>query len=154
MQLLCDYALQFVGTPYKYSGNNPVDGLDCSGLVCELLRSIGMIGAHEDLSAQQLYERLKKQDPVINLRTFGAIAFFGKSLTEITHVAFVLGGGRLIEAGGGDRLTLTRDDAAKKNAFVRIRPIEFRSDLLITLRPQYPFDLVLTGNVHSLQQGA
>lgn len=137
MELLKAYALSMLGTPYKFGGNNPIDGIDCSGYVCELLRSAGLLGK-EDLSAQGLYDKFSEQEnTTLNERVFGALIFFGKSTSEISHVAWGWDSFRMLEAGGGDRLTLTKADAAAKNAFVRPRPIEWRSDLVAILKPSY-----------------
>ncbi|MBK8362639.1 MAG: C40 family peptidase [Bacteroidetes bacterium] len=55
---LYDYVNEWLGTPYRYSGENK-NGIDCSGLVCELYKS-----AYQKIltgSAKEIYE---KSDPV------------------------------------------------------------------------------------------
>lgn len=130
------YALSFLGTPYHYSGNNPIGGIDCSGLVCEILRSTGVIG-REDLSAQDLFNKFDGLGATYGIRKLGALAFYGKSVTAITHVAWVLSPYQIIEAGGGDSTTDTLEEAKARNAFVRLRTIEHRPDLVATLMPRY-----------------
>lgn len=122
-----EYAKRFIGVAYVYSGNNPLTGMDCSGLVCECLRAFGLIGFREDLTAQSLSERFKKLPPSINR---GCLLFFGASWSSVSHVAISLGDGIMIEAGGGDSTTTNVSLAAKRNAFVRIRRIASRGDLL------------------------
>lgn len=136
MDLLIRYAFSFVGVPYVYGGNNPISGLDCSGYVCEVLRFGGVIGNKEDLGAQGLYDRLER-DSSFGLRGPGCLAFFGKSLTEITHVAFMVDTFRIIEAGGGDSTTTSVEEAKKRSAFVRGRLLTYRGDLVGTLKPKY-----------------
>jgi cell wall-associated NlpC family hydrolase len=123
------YSMLFVGIPYKYGGNNPLEGFDCSGFVCESLRSIGEISG--DYSAQGLFDFLKSKGYRSGLSR-GSVLFFGKSQHEITHVAIAISDTLMIEAGGGDRTTLTIEDAIKRNAFVRIRKI--RPDLVSAIK--------------------
>jgi hypothetical protein len=41
----------------------------------------------------------------------------------------------IINAGGGGSKTLTIKDAAAQNAFVKIRPFDYRKDIVAILRP-------------------
>lgn len=137
MEYIVAYALSFVGTPYIYGSNHPEIGLDCSGLVCEILKSGGAIGTKEDLSAQQIFDRFQ-HDGRWNQFGPGTLAFYGKSVTQITHVAIMIDNLRIVEAGGGDSTTVTVKDAVAKNAFVRVRPVKYRGDLVALIRPPFP----------------
>lgn len=139
MDKLIAYAMSMVGTtPYRYKGNNPLSGFDCSGFVCEVIRSAGLLKWNEDLNSQGLYDKFEKQAGTrINSVAAGSLAFYGESWSKITHVAFHIDPERVIECGGGDHLTLTREDAESKNAFVRIRVVRYRQDYLGSLRPDY-----------------
>jgi cell wall-associated NlpC family hydrolase len=142
MNFLIQYAMSFIGVPYRWAGENPIHGFDCSGLVQEILRSVGM-DPPEDQTAQALYNLLVKKTTIRDNFCPGAVAFYGKSLTQITHVAFMIDAFRVVEAGGGGATTKTKEDAALQNAFVRIRPVNHRKDLLVTLLPDYPADLII-----------
>jgi cell wall-associated NlpC family hydrolase len=133
MKRLIDYAMQFVGTPYKWGGNNH-DGIDCSGLVEEILRSVG-VEPEPRGTAQTLYDYFKDG---LAYRGPGAICFFGKDKDHITHTAFMIDEVRMIEAGGGGPTCLTREDADQMNAFVRIRPYILRRDFVAAFSPNYP----------------
>lgn len=125
-----EVAKMFFGIPYKWGGNSPVSGLDCSGLVCEVLRSLGLI--IDDMNAQGLYDHFSK-----DLRpqlAGGSLLFFGKSRSTITHVALAIDNKLMFEAGGGDHTTVNVEEANRKNAYVRIRPIEHRRDLVAVLK--------------------
>lgn len=137
MNLLISYAMSFVGTPYKFGGNNPMQGgLDCSGYVNLILRFGGEIGVKEDLTAQGIYDKLEKNGSH-GVMGPGSIAFFGKSVREITHVAFMVDQYRILEAGGGNHKTQTIEDAAQNNAMVRGMILKHRSDLVATIKPRY-----------------
>lgn len=137
VKILYDYAMQFVGTPYRWGGDDPIDGYDCSGFVQELLSSVG----HDpkgDQTAQALFDYFNAMGRAEwNVHKIGALAFFGKDPTHISHVAMLLDEYRMIEAGGGGSQTTNRAEAAAQNAYIRIRPISNRSDLVAVLRPRY-----------------
>ena len=131
-ELLQMLITRMLSTPYLWGGNSPLQGLDCSGLVCELLRSIGLIG-REDLRAQALYDRFKIEGSPG--AAFGALAFFGKSVSEITHVTFMLNAGVMVEAGGGGSQTTSLQKAIEQNAYVRVRPLKSRKDFIASVIP-------------------
>jgi cell wall-associated NlpC family hydrolase len=137
MELLIQYAMQFVSTPYKFGSNNPMQGgLDCSGYVCEVLRFAGLVGNREDLTAQMLFDKFA-QTGAHNTYGPGHLAFYGDSITKITHVAFMISPYTILEAGGGDSSTTTLEQAAKSNAMVRARLVKYRNDLVATVKPNY-----------------
>lgn len=120
---MISYLKCFVGTRYKFGGNGPQDeGFDCSALILEGLRSIGMWGT-KDATARQIFTTLIgsfKQMP--EKPSKGGILFFGKSRQEITHVALAINDYQMIEAAPDNQ-----------TGFVRIRPITWRSDLVAIL---------------------
>jgi cell wall-associated NlpC family hydrolase len=135
MELLLRYALSFVGLPYIWGGDDPILGFDCSGLVQEILASAGM-DPPGDQTAQGLYNFFEKTS-AYNKYGLGALAFYGESVTKITHVAFMIDTYRVVEAGGGGSSSKTANDAAKLNAYVRVRLVKHRKDLVAVLKPTY-----------------
>ncbi len=136
MEFIIEYALSFLGVPYKFGANSRLEGgIDCSGLSCELARASGLIGK-EDMSAQMFHDFLWKQGSP-DVWKPGSYAFYGKSASEITHVAFCLNDKLMIEAGGGRSTTKTIEEAAALNAQVRVRPIRYRGDLVVVIYPRY-----------------
>lgn len=135
MNLLTEYAMQFVGVRYKYGGASPMDGLDCSGLVQIILKAAGEdpIG---DQTAQSLYIHFLSRGQ-LNVREAGSLAFYGKAPSHISHVAFCVDAHRMIEAGSGDSKTLTVQDAIDRQAFVRMNLIDARRDLVCCIKPLY-----------------
>lgn len=132
-KILYDYAMQFVGIPYRWGGDDPMDGMDCSGFCIELLQSAGAFPQGQDTTAQGLYEKYK--DKKQEHGSFGYLVFFGKGANVITHVGFCLDHMRMIEAGGGRSTTTNREAAARQNAYIRIRPIRSRKDLVGFVNP-------------------
>ena len=128
-----------LGRPYRWGGSNPLTGFDCSGMIVELLISQGVIAHATDYSSQSLYDRFSRSWPTPDLPSFGDLVFYGRGLTAISHIGFCLGQGLMVEAGGGGSKTLTAEDAAKQGAWIRVRPVTYRRDLLEFLRP--PFGL-------------
>lgn len=135
MDLLIDYALRFVGQPYIWGGSSPLIGFDCSGLVQELLASCG-IDPPGDQTAQALYDWLQNTGKW-NSYSAGSLAFYGQSATKVTHVAMLLDPYRIIEAGGGGSHCLTLADAKTQGAYVRIRLVKHRADLVAVIKPAY-----------------
>lgn len=140
---LIAYAKSFLGTPYLWGGKNPSIGLDCSGFVCEIIKSIGIIGYRDQYSSRDLHAFFRdhgtRQD--ITNPPVGALIFYGKSVQDIRHVALVISPYSVIESGGGSDATITLEIAKNADARVRIRWINHRIDKLVAILPNYPWDL-------------
>lgn len=96
-------ALGLVGTPYRYGGNTPEGGFDCSGLVNYVYSD--MLDLRLPRTSRQLSEY---QGPRIAPERLAAsdLVFFGNSGT-VTHVGIYVGEGRFVHApssGGTVRL--------------------------------------------------
>lgn len=135
MDILRQYAMSFLGTPYKFGGANRLTGLDCSEFVQELLRSVGL-DPPGDQSAQALFDHFSVNGEW-NRHGMGSLVFFGENAKKITHVAMMLDQYRIIEAGGGRSDTTTLDAAKEKGAMVRVRHLSFRKDVVAVIRPRY-----------------
>lgn len=130
------YAEKFIGVPYMWGGNTPHRGLDCSGFIIEILKAFCVVHSREDMTAQQIYQRLLRdgENTAPNVSR-GQILFFGKGTGSITHIGLAVSGNRMIEAGGGDSSIVNAELADKATAFVRIRGI--RQDLVASILPNY-----------------
>lgn len=131
IDILYNYAMQLVGCPYRWGGDNPMSGYDCSGLVIDLLRAAGLL-AHNFRDTAAGLHRLY---PAVAAPEFGALVFYGKP--EISHIGFCLNEELMLEAGSGTAETITLAVAEAQNAFVRVRPIKSRSDLVGFTHPNY-----------------
>lgn len=140
MQTLYQYAMSFLGTPYVWGGQS-FFSVDCSGLILELLESVGL-APKDDLSAQGIMLHFMKHGEAVSPQ-LGALAFFGRKLNTLadtvvaTHVGFCVDEKRMIEAYGGSSFIDTPQKAKEAGACVKMSMISRRSDLIIVLRPRY-----------------
>lgn len=111
--------------------DDPVLGFNCSGLIAEVLRGVGLLKNSARPSALGLYTEFRTKE-VKGPPQRGDLLFYGTlapgAEPDITHVSMMVDDLHLYEAGGGSRGTDTDHEAAKRNAFVRLRPVEFRAD--------------------------
>lgn len=131
--LFTQCCLQFLNLPYKWGGSNPIKGYDCSGLIQDLFAMIDL-DPKGDQTAQDLYHYFHARSKE-GSRQLGTLIFFGKSTLAITHIGMMLDEFSMIEAGGGGSNTHNLEEAAKQNAFVRIRPFNHRKDLVAIITP-------------------
>ena len=96
-------AIGLVGVPYRWGGNTPEGGFDCSGLVGFVFRDMGRIGlprTARDIAALPI-------PPVRENRLAPAdLVFFGDA-SGVSHVGIYVGQGRFVHApnsGGTVRL--------------------------------------------------
>lgn len=92
-QQVVNYALSFLGGPYRYGGNDPRTGVDCSGFTrfimsnaagVQLARSSGsQAGQGVAISAEQMQP--------------GDLIFYSKG-GSINHVAMYIGSGKVVHA--------------------------------------------------------
>lgn len=125
-QIAVDYLKNFIGLPYKWAGDDPMEGFDCSGLCIEMLKAVGLINDKMDMSAKGLQIHYKNFS--VDYPLTGCLVFFGRD--KPTHVGVCLTDRLMIESGGGDRNVVNMNDASRKNAYIRIRPINRRKDIL------------------------
>jgi cell wall-associated NlpC family hydrolase len=136
MDLITQYAMRFVGVPYKWGGSHPLEGFDCSGFVQYVLKFAG-IDPPGDQSAQGLYDYFIKTGRV-GIKGPGALAFFGKAANRISHVGFCVDGLRMIHCASGDSTTVSLERAKAQGACVRGDLIAYRNDPFIAVvMPDY-----------------
>lgn len=127
--------IRYLNIPYRWGGDDPLEGFDCSGLVQELVAILG-IDPPGDQTAHELYmyflnHGLKTE---FNALDTGVLMFYGSDF-KISHIAICFDSDTILEAGGGDQNTLGYLQAAKQNAYVRLRPVFHRKDIIQAIRP-------------------
>jgi hypothetical protein len=112
-----------LGQPYLWAGDDPILGFDCSGLVVEVLKAVGVLPRIGDWTAEALAVHFQSRETT-RLRP-GCLLFYNRH-HKIGHVEVVwkVIGDRVLTIGaaGGGRKTKTREDAAEQNAYVKVRP--------------------------------
>lgn len=95
---LAGYSLNFVGTPYKWGGNDINNGIDCSGFVKKLY---GMVGV--DLPRTAAEQALVGQ-PITRLEDLqpgDRLYFYEKKRNKIGHTGMYLGNGYFVHSSRG-----------------------------------------------------
>jgi len=86
-------AERFVGIPYRWGGENVVDGMDCSGFVRAVYNLCGLSIPRVSRDQFKAGEQVAKDD----LRD-GDLLFFGSSADSINHVGIYVGNGKFVHA--------------------------------------------------------
>lgn len=133
-ELVMELALRLYGTPYRWEGDDPMGGFDCSGFVVELLQSVGAIPHGIDMSASGLYEYFVARGRERENPYAGCLVFWKRN-DGIVHVGLMLNATLAVQAGGGDASVLAREDAEIKNAFIKVRPISYRTGARVYVDP-------------------
>ena len=99
------HAMGLVGTPYRYGGNTPDSGFDCSGLIGYVYKA--RAGVAPPRTVAQLADFGQSIDAA-ELRT-GDLVLFGRG--QPFHAGIVVGDGRFVHAPStGGRVRLDRLD--------------------------------------------
>lgn len=123
------------GRPYIWGGDDTMAGFDCSGLIVEVLKSVGELPHSGDWTASLLWQRYRMQR--VHRPRAGCLVFYGTA-SKIVHVEFCLNERHCIGASGGGSSTTTLAKAIQQNAFVKVRPIRRRSDIVGYVDPFRP----------------
>jgi cell wall-associated NlpC family hydrolase len=86
-------AAGLIGTPYRYGGETPKAGFDCSGLVFYSFEQMGMKVPRTAADQRKAAERIDRDD-----LEPGDLLFFRSSKGRIDHVGIYAGDGRFIHA--------------------------------------------------------
>jgi hypothetical protein len=93
-QALSSYALDLIGIRYKWGGNTPATGLDCSGLVRYVFQKV--TGVTLPRTAKDM-SRLGEKVAVPDLQP-GDLVFFDTRRFAFSHVGIYLGDNRFVHA--------------------------------------------------------
>ena len=96
------YAIGLVGTPYRYGGNTPDSGFDCSGLIGHVYRTHAQITAPRTVAKLNGWGRPVASN---NVRSGDLVLFTQRGV--VSHAGIYVGQGRFVHApstGGEVRL--------------------------------------------------
>jgi cell wall-associated NlpC family hydrolase len=96
------YAVGLVGTPYRYGGNTPESGFDCSGLISHVYQTRAGVAPPRTVSRLQNWGQPVASD---NIRSGDLVLFAQRDVA--THAGIYVGDGRFVHApstGGEVRL--------------------------------------------------
>lgn len=119
-----EYAKMFIGQPYLWGGDDAIDGFDCSGLVVEALKAVGLM-TKGDATANALFN--KYEDCMVEEPQLGSLVCYAHN-GRIVHIGIYWTADLYITADGGGSQIRTLEDAARHNAFVKVRPVWSRRD--------------------------
>jgi cell wall-associated NlpC family hydrolase len=88
------YALSLIGTPYKFGGNRPETGLDCSGFVNHVYREVA--GIQLPRSSQEISLHGEPLQPA-ELQP-GDLVFFNTLNQPFSHVGVYVGESRFVHS--------------------------------------------------------
>ena len=93
------YAISLVGTPYRYGGNTPESGFDCSGLIGHVYKSRAGVTAPRTVASLVDWGQ---PVPVQSLRSGDLVVFTFNGVSS--HAGIYVGDGRFVHAPstGGD----------------------------------------------------
>lgn len=91
-QRIANLARHMIGTPYRYGGEDPADGFDCSGLVHY---THGAVGISVPRVSRDQYRHARKIP--LTAAEPGDIIFFSDAV-KLSHIAIYIGDGRFVHA--------------------------------------------------------
>lgn len=133
-------AMSMLGVHYKFGGNTPAGGIDCSGFALVLVKALGIVGWRADMTAAGLHDMLIKRggasraaDKIVT--GVGKFIFYGRE--KIVHVGWFLNNWQMVSAQGGGKRIFNLFRAGRANAFVKVLPWWYRADVnsIVDVRP-------------------
>jgi len=124
-ELAVEALIMHMGLPYKWGGNDPMAGFDCSGLMVEVLQTVGLMGSGSDDTADGL-SRMFNETEVFQP---GVMVFWDWNkdgrIDHVEMIAHVDDDGEIytVGASGGDNSTSSVQAAIMADAYVKMRPL-------------------------------
>ncbi len=120
-------ALGLVGTPYRYGGNSPDSGFDCSGLINYVYRESANMALPRTVAEMS---RLNAPDVTEdNLQSGDLVIFATDGSSRPSHAGIYVGDGRFVHApsrGGEVRMDFLSDRYWERSYLNAKRPLALR----------------------------
>lgn len=126
-------AWEYLGLPYIWGGDDP-SGFDCSGLVIECLKSVGILPRKGDWTADNLYRRFKSGEVWQDINP-GDLVFWENEVGTQVHVEIMVGPGLSIGASGGGSWATSGTEALRRGAYIKVRPCATRGGTMHFVNP-------------------
>lgn len=95
---VANYALNFIGTPYVWGGNDPNRGIDCSGFVKKMYGTIGVSLPRTAAEQARVGRQITRLE---NLAKGDRLYFWDAKRGKIGHTGIYLGNGYFVHASSG-----------------------------------------------------
>jgi len=118
LEIATRVAWSFHGLPYRWGGDDPMAGFDCSGYIVEILKSVAILPRIGDWTAQDIYDLYVGQK--FPIAEEGMLVFW-RNNRRIIHVEYCLNEDLSIGASGGGGRTITEEEAIEQNAYIKVR---------------------------------
>ena len=113
-------AWAYLGKPYFWGGDDPLQGFDCSGFMIEILKGVNLLPRAGDWTADAMSELF----PEVAEPKKGCLLFWlNQAKTKYIHVEMALNNELQIGASGGGSATDSLEDAIRHDAYIKVRPI-------------------------------
>ena len=87
-------SVNYLGIPYKYGGDNPIEGFDCSGFVKYIYQKVAKLDVPRTTKSQV---KIGKPIKIANIQK-GDLVFFGINSKSVNHVGIYIGDNQFIHA--------------------------------------------------------
>lgn len=99
---LVQFALQFVGNPYKYGGTSLTNGADCSGFVQSVFAKFGysLERTSRDQANTEGYMSVSLNESALQP---GDLIFYANNSGTVSHVGIYIGDGKIVHAANATK---------------------------------------------------
>jgi hypothetical protein len=132
LEIATRVAWSYLGRPYRWGGDDPLAGFDCSGFVIEILKSAARLPLAGDWTAAGLMGKFPQhtEEP-----EEGCLVFWRNAGGRVNHVEYCLDATFGIGASGGRDTTTNVEAATDQNAYIKVRPFRSRAGLAGFVNP-------------------